>query len=92
MLQKICILAGPTAVGKTEISLALAKSLCGEIISADSAQVYKYMDIGTAKLKEEEMQGIRHYMIDEVTPDMDFSVAQFREKAELYIKDIQLLG
>ncbi len=88
MLPKICILAGPTAVGKTEISLALARSLCGEIISADSAQVYKYMDIGTAKLKEEEMQGIKHYMIDEVTPDMDFSVAQFREKAELYIKDI----
>jgi tRNA dimethylallyltransferase len=92
LLQKICILAGPTAVGKTEISLALAKSLCGEIISADSAQVYKYMDIGTAKLKEEEMQGIRHYMIDEVTPDMDFSVAQFREKAELYIKDINDRG
>lgn len=92
MLQKICILAGPTAVGKTEISLVLAKSLCGEIISADSAQVYKYMDIGTAKLKEEEMQGIRHYMIDEVTPDMDFSVAQFREKAELYIKDINDRG
>ncbi len=92
MLPKICILAGPTAVGKTEISLALARSLCGEIISADSAQVYKYMDIGTAKLKEEEMQGIRHYMIDEVTPDMDFSVAQFREKAELYIKDINDRG
>ena len=92
MLPKICILAGPTAVGKTEISLALARSLCGEIISADSAQVYKYMDIGTAKLKEEEMQGIKHYMIDEVTPDMDFSVAQFREKAELHIKDINDRG
>ena len=92
MLPKICILAGPTAVGKTEISLALARSLCGEIISADSAQVYKYMDIGTAKLKEEEMQGIKHYMIDEVTPDMDFSVAQFREKAELYIRDINDRG
>ncbi|HOS68527.1 MAG TPA: tRNA (adenosine(37)-N6)-dimethylallyltransferase MiaA [Bacillota bacterium] len=91
-MPKICILAGPTAVGKTEISLALARSLCGEIISADSAQVYKYMDIGTAKLKEEEMQGIRHYMIDEVTPDMDFSVAQFREKAELYIRDINDRG
>jgi len=92
LLPKICILAGPTAVGKTEISLALARSLCGEIISADSAQVYKYMDIGTAKLKEEEMQGIKHYMIDEVTPDMDFSVAQFREKAELYIRDINDRG
>lgn len=91
-LPKICILAGPTAVGKTDISLALAKNLCGEIISADSAQVYKYMDIGTAKLKENEMQGIRHYMIDEVTPDKDFSVAQFREKAEVYIRDISERG
>lgn len=87
-LPKICILAGPTAVGKTEISLALAKSLCGEIISADSAQVYKYMDIGTAKLRAEEMQGIRHYMIDEVDPDMNFSVSEFRERAELYIGEI----
>lgn len=87
-LPKICILAGPTAVGKTDISLALAKSLCGEIISADSAQVYKYMNIGTAKLKKDEMHGIRHYMIDEVTPDMDFSVAEFRERAEIYIRDI----
>lgn len=91
-LPKICILAGPTAVGKTEISLALARSLCGEIISADSAQVYKYMDIGTAKLKEEEMQGISHYLIDEVTPDIDFSVAEFRERAEPYIRDISERG
>lgn len=91
-LPKICILAGPTAVGKTDISLALARNLCGEIISADSAQVYKYMDIGTAKLKEAEMQGIRHYMIDEVTPDEDFSVAQFRDKAEKYIRDINERG
>lgn len=91
-LPRVCILAGPTAVGKTDISLALARNLCGEIISADSAQVYKYMDIGTAKLKENEMQGIRHYMIDEVTPDKDFSVAQFREKAEAYILDINKRG
>lgn len=91
-LPRICILAGPTAVGKTDISLALAKSLCGEIISADSAQVYKYMDIGTAKLKKDEMQGIRHYMIDEVAPDEDFSVAEFRDRAEAYIKDINERG
>ncbi|HWR61911.1 MAG TPA: tRNA (adenosine(37)-N6)-dimethylallyltransferase MiaA, partial [Clostridia bacterium] len=91
-LPRICILAGPTAVGKTDISLALARNLCGEIISADSAQVYKYMDIGTAKLKEAEMQGIRHYMIDEVTPDEDFSVAHFRDKAEKYIRDINERG
>lgn len=91
-LPKICILAGPTAVGKTDISLALARNLCGEIISADSAQVYKYMNIGTAKLSQDEMQGIKHYMIDEVTPDMDFSVALFREKAEEYIRDISERG
>lgn len=91
-LPRICILAGPTAVGKTDLSLALARNLCGEIISADSAQVYKYMDIGTAKLKEAEMQGIKHYMIDEVTPDKDFSVAHFRERAEKYILDINERG
>jgi tRNA dimethylallyltransferase len=66
---KIVIIVGPTAVGKTDISIATAKSLNGEIISADSAQVYKYMDIGTAKISPDEMQGIKHHMIDEVTPD-----------------------
>jgi len=91
-LPRICILAGPTAVGKTDLSLALARNLCGEIISADSAQVYQYMDIGTAKLKEAEMQGIKHYMIDEVTPDKEFSVAHFRERAEKYILDINERG
>lgn len=91
-LPKICILAGPTAVGKTDVSIALARSLCGEIISADSAQVYKYMNIGTAKLNKDEMHGIRHYMIDEVTPDIDFSVAEFRERAEIYIRDISERG
>lgn len=91
-LPRVCILAGPTAVGKTDISLSLAGKLCGEIISADSAQVYKYMDIGTAKLKKEEMQGIPHYMINEVTPDKDFSVADFRDKAEKYIREINERG
>lgn len=91
-LPRICILAGPTAVGKTDLSLALARNLCGEIISADSAQVYKYMDIGTAKLKGSEMQGIKHYMIDEVTPEKDFSVAHFRDRAKEYILDINERG
>lgn len=89
---KICIIVGPTAVGKTDISVAVAKELNGEIISADSAQVYKYMDIGTAKINEEEMQGIRHYMIDVVTPEQSFSVAQFRDRAAEYIKDISARG
>lgn len=91
-LPKICILVGPTAVGKTDISLMLAKKLCGEIISADSAQVYKYMNIGTAKLKPEEMSGIRHYMLDEVYPDESFSVAEFRDRAERYIGEITARG
>lgn len=91
-LPKICILAGPTAVGKTDLSLSLARNLCGEIISADSAQVYKFMDIGTAKLKPDEMQGIPHYMIDEVFPDESFSVAEFRDRAEKYIRDMNERG
>ena len=92
MKQNICIIAGPTAVGKSDISIKVAKALCGEIISADSAQVYKYMDIGTAKLKTEEMQGIKHYMIDEVYPDEKFSTAVFREKALSYIDEISGRG
>lgn len=89
---KIAIIVGPTAIGKTDISIEVAKALNGEIISADSAQVYKYMDIGTAKIKPEEMQGIKHYMIDEVTPDQSFSVAQFRDRAQQYINEISSRG
>lgn len=89
---QICILVGPTGVGKTDISIELAKALNGEIISADSAQIYKYMDIGTAKASLDEMQGIRHYMIDEVYPDQSFSVAQFRDRAAAYIEEITAKG
>lgn len=88
----IFILAGPTAVGKTNISISLAKKLQGEIISADSMQIYKKMDIGSAKITEEEMQGIPHHMIDIVDPREDFSVAMFQEKAEELIKDIKDRG
>jgi len=90
--QKLCIIAGPTAVGKSSIALRIAKKLSGEIISADSAQVYKYMDIGTAKISNDEMEGIKHYMIDELYPDEGFSAALFKEKAEGYIDDINLRG
>lgn len=90
--QKLCIIAGPTAVGKTNISILVAQKLCGDIISADSAQVYKYMDIGTAKITNDEMKGIKHYMINEVFPDENFSAAIFKEKAERYIEDISLRG
>lgn len=84
----IVIIVGPTAIGKTDISIATAKALNGEIISADSAQVYKYMDIGTAKISTEEMHGVKHHMIDEVTPDQSFSVANFRDRADKYIHEI----
>lgn len=88
----ISIIVGPTAVGKTDISIGVAKALDGEIISADSAQVYRYMDIGTAKIKAEEMQGVRHHMIDVADPDQSFSVAQFRNRCEQYIQDISARG
>ena len=90
--QKLCIIAGPTAVGKSNIALQLAKQISGEIISADSAQVYKYLNIGTAKISKDEMEGIRHYMLDELYPDESFSVALFREKAEKYISEINARG
>ncbi len=92
MKKNLVIIAGPTASGKTAISLEIAKRLNGEIISADSMQIYKYMDIGTAKITEDEKQGIPHYMIDVVDPSEEFSVALFREKAGKYIDDITSRG
>lgn len=76
------VLSGPTAVGKTKLSIALAKAVGGEIVSADSMQVYRHMDIGSAKITEEEMQGVPHHMIDILDPWEDFSVAVFKEKCE----------
>jgi len=83
------ILAGPTAAGKTSLSVKLAKKIGGEIISADSMQVYRHMDIGTAKIKEEEKQGISHFLLDEIEPEEEFHVALFQQKAKQYIKEIQ---
>lgn len=83
--KTLFILVGPTAIGKSSLSIALAKRLHGEIISADSMQIYKYMDIGTAKIKEEEKENISHYLIDEVTPDVEFSVSDFQKRANNYI-------
>ena len=76
------ILTGPTAVGKTELSIRLAKILDAEIISADSMQVYKKMDIGTAKIMPEEMEGIKHYLVDELDPKEEFHVARFQQMAK----------
>ena len=72
----ICI-AGPTASGKTALAVELAKELCGEVVSCDSMQVYRRMDIGTAKPSPEEQQGIVHHMIDVAEPDEDFSVSRY---------------
>ncbi len=88
----LIILTGPTAVGKTDLSIKLSKSLNAEIISADSMQIYKYMDIGSAKVTKEEMDGVVHYMIDEVTPDVPFSVSEFQMRSEKYIEEINKKG
>lgn len=92
MKNPLVILAGPTAVGKTALSIALAKALGGEIISADSMQVYKYMDIGTAKIMPDEMEGIPHYLIDELEPDAPFNVVIFQKKAKEHLRDIHRRG
>ncbi|NJI80489.1 tRNA (adenosine(37)-N6)-dimethylallyltransferase MiaA [Clostridioides difficile] len=94
MMKKIplIILTGPTAVGKTDLSIKLAKDMNAEIISADSMQIYKYMDIGSAKVTEEEMQGVKHYLIDEVKPDYPFSVSEFQQRAKKYIYEINQKG
>jgi len=79
---------GPTAVGKTDTSIILANKLNGEIISADSMQIYKYMDIGTAKPTLEEMKGIPHHLIDMINPDKSFSVAEFQKMAKNKINEL----
>lgn len=84
-MNRVIVIVGPTASGKTNLSIELAKRMNGEIISADSMQIYKYMDIGTAKPTKEEMQDISHYLIDEVLPNEDFNVVRFKELAEKYI-------
>ncbi|GFZ29596.1 tRNA dimethylallyltransferase [Clostridium zeae] len=90
--KKLLVLGGPTAVGKTDVSIKLAKELNGEIISADSMQIYKYMDIGSAKVTEAEMDGVKHYMIDVVHPKEEFSVSDFKDLAKGYIEDIYSRG
>ena len=88
----LIILTGPTAVGKTALSIELAKDLNAEIISADSMQIYEYMDVGSAKVTKEEMDGVVHHLIDEVKPDYAFSVSEFQKRANKYIKDIDDRG
>ena len=92
MKKPLIILTGPTAVGKTKASIGLAKALNGEIISADSMQVYKYMDIGSAKIRPEEMQGIKHYLIDELEPNEEFHVVRFQQMAKQAMGEIYAKG
>ena len=85
---KVIVICGPTASGKTALSIELAKKINGEIISSDSMQIYKDMDIGTAKPTKQEMQEIKHYLLDFVEPDQRYSVAQFKKDAEKAIEEI----
>lgn len=90
--QPLIILSGPTAVGKTALSIELAKRVNGAIISADSMQVYKYMDIGSAKIMPEEMDGVKHYLIDELNPEDEFNIVVFQQKAKAALKEIYANG
>ena len=85
---KVIVICGPTASGKTGLAIELAKKINGEIISSDSMQIYKDMTIGTAKPTEEEMQGIKHYLIDFVAPNKRYSVADFQKDAQKAIKEV----
>ena len=90
--RPLIILTGPTAVGKTKLSISLARKVGGEIISADSMQVYRYMDIGSAKIKPEEMEGIPHHLIDVLDPTQDFNVVVFQQKCRECMEGIYERG
>ncbi len=92
MKKPLIILTGPTAVGKTDLSIALAKAVNGAIISADSMQVYRHMDIGSAKIKPEEQQGVPHYLIDALEPWEEFHVVRFQEMAQAAMAEIYAQG
>ena len=88
MKKPLIVLTGPTAVGKTRLSISLAKAMGGEIISADSMQVYKYMDIGSAKIMPEEMQGVPHYLVDELMPEEEFHIVRSNRWQGCHGKDL----
>ena len=88
MKKQIIIIAGPTAVGKTEYAIETAKAINGEIVSADSMQLYKYMDIGSAKPTPEELSQVKHYLVDEIDPREKFSVAKYQKLAKAAIREI----
>lgn len=88
MKRKIIIICGPTAVGKTKYAIEIAKAFNGEIVSADSMQLYKHMDIGSAKPTLEELNQVKHYLVDDIDPKEPFSVAEYQRRAKLAIEDI----
>ena len=88
MKRPLIVLTGPTAVGKTSLSISLAKAVNGEIISADSMQVYKKMDIGSAKIRPEEMQGVKHYLVDVLEPEEEFHIVKFQQMAKEAMEEI----
>lgn len=90
--KPLIILTGPTAVGKTKASIGLAKAIGGEIISADSMQVYRQMDVGSAKITKEEMDGVRHYLIDVLEPEEEFHVVRFQQMAKAAMEEIYSKG
>lgn len=90
--RKLIILTGPTAVGKSALSVALAQKIGGEIVSADSMQVYQYMDIGSAKIKKEEMAGVPHHLIDVLMPEEEFNVVRFQQLAKVALTGIYARG
>ena len=92
MKKPLIILTGPTAVGKTAASIGLAKAIGGEIISADSMQVYRHMDIGSAKIRSKEMQGISHHLIDVLEPEEEFHVVKFQQMAKEALDGIYQRG
>lgn len=92
MKKPLIVLTGPTAVGKTSLSISLAKAVNGEIISADSMQVYKGMDIGSAKIRKEEVQGVTHYLVDILEPEEEFHIVKFQELAKAALEEIYAKG
>ena len=92
MKKPLIVLTGPTAVGKTKLSIALAKAVNGEIISADSMQVYRYMDVGSAKITPDEMDGVPHHLVDVLEPTEDFNIVLFQQLAKKAMEEIYAKG
>lgn len=92
MRNKVIVIAGPTAVGKTELSIRLSKAINGEVINGDAMQVYKGLDIGTAKIKPEEMQGVPHHLFDIIRPDRSFSAAEYQRAVREKIHEVHTRG